>query len=300
MKRPNGFTLVELLVVVGIIALLAALILPALSRARESARRATCMNNLRQLGLSFQMFAAESSGLLPPRGVPYFKPYIPLRGCWSSFDGSYLYPEYLNDLLLTKCPSDTGDDAADAYVSNESFQQPVHSTWPASGLDIPCIYEATYTHTPDFGYVYWGYLIDPAWVADPVDSYHLGEVLDSLDGSPPTLNVESRMGDLRATLPTSGQVITLIRTREGAERFLITDINDPAAATTAASTLPILWDTWRTDQGRPMPGNLNHIPGANVLFLDGHVEFAQYPQPASSKFWMVSESAANDGMENWP
>lgn len=300
MKRPNGFTLVELLVVVGIIAILAALILPALSRARESARRATCVNNLRQLGLSFQMFAAESSGLLPPRGVPYFKPYIPLRGCWSSFDGSYLYPEYLNDLLLTKCPSDTGDDAADAYVSNESFQQPVHSTWPASGLDIPCIYEATYTHTPDFGYVYWGYLIDPAWVADPVDSYHLGEVLDSLDGSPPTLNVESRMGDLRATLPTSGQVITLIRTREGAERFLITDINDPAAATTAASTLPILWDTWRTDQGRPMPGNLNHIPGANVLFLDGHVEFAQYPQPASSKFWMVSESAANDGMENWP
>jgi prepilin-type processing-associated H-X9-DG protein len=61
-----------------------------------------------------------------------------------------------------------------------------------------------------------------------------------------------------------------------------------------------MWDTWRTDQGRPMPGNLNHIPGANVLFLDGHVEFAQYPQPANSKFWMVSESAANDGMENWP
>ena len=300
MKRPAGFTLIEILVVVGIIAILAALLLPALSRARESARRATCMNNLRQLGLSFQMFAAESSGLLPPRGVPYFKPYVPLRGCWSSFDGSYLYPEYLNDLLLTKCPSDTGDGAADAYVSNESFQHPVHSTWPASGLDIPCIYEATYTHTPDLGYVYWGYLIDPAWVENPVDSYHLGEVLDSLDGSPPTLNVESRMGDLRATLPTSGQTITLIRTREGAERFLITDINNPAAATTAASTLPIMWDTWRTDQGRPMPGNLNHVAGANVLFLDGHVEFAKYPQPANSKFWMVSESAANDGMENWP
>ena len=300
MKRPSGFTLVELLVVVGIIAILAALILPALSRARESARRATCVNNLRQLGLSFQMYAAESNGLLPPRHVSYHRTYTPGKGCWSSFDGAFLYPSYLSDLMLIRCPSDSGDPLADGYVDNESFQRGVDPTWASSGLDLPIVNQTTFAHTPDLSYVYWGYLIDPAWVEDPLNSYHIGEVLDSLDGTPPTLNVASRMGDLIATLPVSGEEITLIRTREGAERFLITDINNPASATTSASTLPVMWDTFRTDMGRPMLGNLNHVAGVNVLFLDGHVEFAKYPQPAYSKVWMVSKSAANDGMENWP
>jgi prepilin-type N-terminal cleavage/methylation domain-containing protein/prepilin-type processing-associated H-X9-DG protein len=298
MKRPNGFTLIELLVTVGIIAILAALILPALSRARESARRATCVSNLRQLGLTFQMFAAETSGVLPPRHVPYHRPYVSDAGCWSSFDGTFLYPEYLNDLLLITCPSSDFDWGA--FTQESYFHRPIHPSWKTSGLDLPFLDQETFTHTPDLGYVYWGYLIDPAWIQDIDNSYHLGQVLDSLDGTPPTLNVNSRMGDLTTTLPATGEAITLIRTREGAERFLITDINNPAAATASAATMPILWDKWRTDQGRPMPGNLNHVAGANVLFLDCHVEFAKYPQPANSKFWMVSKSAANDGMENWP
>lgn len=298
MKRPNGFTLIELLVVVGIIAILAALLLPALSRARENGHRTACVNNLRQLGLSFQMYAAESSGLLPPRHIPYFKSYSPGLGCWSSFDGTFLYPDYLSDLLLIRCPSENL--GSGAYSSNESFQFPVHPSWATSGLDLPVVGQSTFAHTPDLSYVYWGYLIDPAWVEDPVNSYHLGEVIDSLDGNPPTLNVLSRMGDLSAVLPATGEVITLVRTRDGAERFLITDVNNPAAATTSAATLPILWDTFRTEQGRPMPGEMNHADGANVLFLDGHVEFAKYPQATNSRFWMVSEAAANDGMANWP
>ncbi len=101
-KKKGGFTLIELLVVITIIAILAAILLPALARAREAARRASCSSNLKQWGIICKMYAGENNGLFPGGGG-----YKIAGWCtWRGVNSAELYPDYWNDPNIMICPSD--------------------------------------------------------------------------------------------------------------------------------------------------------------------------------------------------
>ena len=66
LRRRHGFTLIELLVVIAIIGILAAMVFPVFARARESARKAVCLSNVKNLALAIQMYLADNNDTLPP------------------------------------------------------------------------------------------------------------------------------------------------------------------------------------------------------------------------------------------
>lgn len=76
-KQPKGFTLIELLVVIAIIAILAAILFPVFSQAKESGRRSSCSNNMKQIGIAMSLYCDDNGGKYPADYVAYPPPGIP-------------------------------------------------------------------------------------------------------------------------------------------------------------------------------------------------------------------------------
>ena len=237
MHKRRGFTLIELLVVIAIIALLMAILMPALQKVKEQGKKIVCSNNLKQIGISFNMYGSENDNKLP----------LNQGGNWL-WDIAYSTTDYIMD---------TGGDRRTFYCPADPTKKP----------EMAIFWQ--YSQNPQIG-------TDSDWVVEPqtgrdglyrVTSYFW--MMDTVQGrsvQPEGVPKKDWVKTLTCKQPASTDLIT--------DATLSTGPDPEAASFTEVRGGS--WSRWQMFDRTNHMGRGGKPVGANVLFVDGHLEWRRF------------------------
>lgn len=252
-SRSNAFTLIELLVVIAIIAILAAILMPVFAQAREKARGASCMSNLKQLALAHLQYVIDYDGWFSPHDDGY-----PNQGCAVNTRGGFtphiaIYP-YVKNSQVYVCPSDPCAVPA--------------RTWPPTGGTNPrgcrsCGGVNAMWSSYNYGRIDAGNNTDAIWPTNGFKDSQVnrpGETVMMMEGAEEDHGAD-RSGPINSTELNCTQAFTAMG---------ICELPCPGQS--------------RCNNAFYFRVYTRHTGGLNVAFFDGHVKFFQHERMSVCHF----------------
>ena len=250
-RSQVGFTLIELLVVIAIIAILAAMLLPALNKAKSRALTAGCLNNMKQLGVCWEMYAGENNDMLVPNNSVNVQPPIPplLKGAsWALADPTEtnvkegLLSKYNNNTVgIYHCPADR---STLEYDAAGNFDPVAGARGGAGPLRAR--------------------------------SYNMSLSVNGYPDFDPFISANVPMFSKSSSIKNPGPANCLVFIDESEYTMIDSQFGMPTEAFPGSPATPDWW--W--DQ----PAN-RHNQGGNLSFADGHVEHWKWKVPIVYVNW---------------
>ena len=257
--RYRGFTLIELLVVIAIIAILAGMLLPALSKAKDRAHKTACLNNSKQMGIGSQLYS-EDDDVKAYSGVANY----------SDDDLNWLFPRYIPTTKVFICPS-----------TKNSVRDSVKNNVVGNGPQTPNDSGVPYTDRLHGNTRFVQDLLDNAAGQSGTvgHSYELAGFLNArLGPGSPGANLRKTQSSVmnytyRLNNTSYPQMNYLGSKASPSDIWIIYDADDRLAS-----------DTNRKNEDYPDKGDNHKTDGGNVVFCDGHAEFVKQKNYMQSFF----------------